>query len=367
MALLTDGVGSFRRLRYGRPFLLAGLAAVICFVLSGCASMTSPVVEGIPVRNLPEELLTRPKDNAHTIPLDLLGQPPPDVYRLAPEDVLGIYIEGVLQDGVKGFGAPVNIGPLVQQRDVRRLAPTMGYPVQVRPDGTIRLPMINPFKVQGLSLPEVEDAIRNIYLKKKLLPEGRDRVVVTMMHPRLAHVVVLRQEAGFTTLALQVGPAGGKQNTGHIVDLPAYENDVLHAMAQTGGMPGLDDYNAIIIFRNSFGSDRDRAALLEKLRSLPVGADPCVTLGNGAQAVRIPLRRRPGEPLGFGPQDVLLHTGDVVFIERTIRICSTRAACSPLGSSSCRAITISMCSRPSRGYAVPSSTGLMAPTISPAS
>src|SRR5262249_39571156 len=34
------------------------------------------------------------------------------------------------------------------------------------------------------------------------------------------------------------------------------------------------------------------------------------------QVVRIPLRTRPGEPLPFGPEDVVLHTGDVVYLER---------------------------------------------------
>jgi hypothetical protein len=64
------------------------------------------------------------------------------------------------------------------------------------------------------------------------------------------------------------------------------------------------------------GSDeRDRAALLEKLRAVPPGSNACAVLGNGAEAVRIPLRRRPGEELPFGPQDVILQTGDVVFVE----------------------------------------------------
>ncbi len=117
-----------------------------------------------------------------------------------------------------------------------------------------------------------------------MLPEGRDRILVTLMHPRQTHIVVLRQESGNITLGPGGGLAGGKRSTGHVVDLPAYENDVLHAIGQTGGMPGLDAYNEIIIFRNTFGSDRDRAALLEKLHAMPPGGHPCATLGNGAQA-----------------------------------------------------------------------------------
>jgi hypothetical protein len=157
--------------------------------------------------------------------------------------------------------------------------------------------------------------IRNVYIKNKLLPEGRDRIVITLMHPRQTHVVVLRQESGNITLGPEGGLAGGKRSTGHVVNLPAYENDVLHAISETGGLPGLDAYNEVIVFRNSNGGDGDRTALIEKLRSIPRGGNPCVALDNGAQAVRIPLRRHPGETLPFGPNDVLLRNGDVVFIE----------------------------------------------------
>lgn len=303
--------------RQCRKSCAAGLAMVICFILSGCAAVTSPVAEGIPVRYLPEELFAKPKDDARTIPLDLLGQHRPDDYRLAPQDIMGIWIEGVLQDSSKEKPsiAIVNVAPLVRVSDTRRLPPAIGYPVPVRPDGTIRLPMVDPIKVQGLSLSEAEDAIRAIYSKNKLLPEGRDRIVVTLMYPRQVHVVVLRQESGNITVGSAGGLAGGKRGTGHIVDLPAYENDVLHAISQTGGMPGLDAYNEIIVFRNSFSDDRDRAVLLEKLRALPPGQNPSGALGNSAQAVWIPLRRRPGEALTFGPEDVILRNGDVVFVE----------------------------------------------------
>src|SRR5260370_37925416 len=37
--------------------------------------------------------------------------------------------------------------------------------------------------------------------------------------------------------------------------------------------------------------------------------------GLGGQVIRIPLRLRPGEELPFKPEDVILHTGDIVFIE----------------------------------------------------
>ncbi len=35
----------------------------------------------------------------------------------------------------------------------------------------------------------------------------------------------------------------------------------------------------------------------------------------GVQSIRIPLRLRPGEPIPFRPEDVILNSGDIVFIE----------------------------------------------------
>ena len=40
-----------------------------------------------------------------------------------------------------------------------------------------------------------------------------------------------------------------ERGTGHLVALPAYENDVLSALARTGGLPGLDAVNEVVIER----------------------------------------------------------------------------------------------------------------------
>jgi hypothetical protein len=44
-----------------------------------------------------------------------------------------------------------------------------------------------------------------------------------------------------------------KRGTGKLVKLPAGENDVLHALAETGGLPGLDARNEIVIVRRRKG------------------------------------------------------------------------------------------------------------------
>src|SRR2546423_787253 len=86
--------------RKGRHCMHLLLAIFLCGAVTGCASLTNPVANGIPVRLLPPELLGEPKGAMESIPLTSLRQPPPDAYRFAPEDVLGIWIEGIL--GEKG-------------------------------------------------------------------------------------------------------------------------------------------------------------------------------------------------------------------------------------------------------------------------
>jgi hypothetical protein len=283
--------------------------------LAGCAALTNPLVESVPVRRLPPELLGHSKEGEFTIPLTLLGQPRSDAYRVAPGDVLGIWIEGVT--GERTVGPPIHIAPQVQSADQRRFPPAAGYPVTVRADGTMVLPQVEPMKVQGLTLEQVEDKIREEYtVKKRILQPGAERLIVTLLQPRHYQVLVFRQEAnlfqpnvnGFTITS-------SKRGTGHVLELPAGENDVAHAVARTGGLPGLDACNEIIIFRSCFRGELERGQVLHQLEtshsaSPPLGLD-CLS----KEVTRIPLRWFKGEPPPFRAEDVVLNDGDVVFIE----------------------------------------------------
>jgi hypothetical protein len=224
-----------------------------------------------------------------------------------------VYVEGILGDRTQPL--PLHVAPQVEIAGQRRLPPAVGYPLPVRADGTIAPPLLEPVPVQGLSTTEVEDALRKRYVAKELLKAGTERVIVTVMHPRQYQVVVLRQESG----NIAVGPAGqiagGKRGTGYVVDLPGYENDVLHALAQTGGLPGLDAYNAVIIQRGCFDDEPGRAAVLRALEAAPNGCGPQGLALPCRETFRIPLRGPCGKNVPFQPEDVLLHTGDVVFLE----------------------------------------------------
>jgi protein involved in polysaccharide export with SLBB domain len=285
-------------------------AALLCSVLSGCAAVSNPVADAIPVRQLPEEVLGRRKEEERTIPLPLLRQKPPDAYHLAAGDVLGVWIEGVLGD--KATPPPLHVGELGGH------PPAFGYPFPIREDGTLPLPLIAPVKVDGLTLSEAQEAIIKAYtVDKKILVAGRERIVVTLMRPRTYHVLVVRQDTGAIALGAPTSTTGGligqtKRGTGQVIDLPAYENDVLNALTRTGGLPGLDAANEVIIQRGSY---MDFANPEELQRCLD--QNPGLRGGDGSAStwIRIPLRQRPGEPPPFKPEDVVLRNGDILFIE----------------------------------------------------
>src|SRR5215813_10814036 len=79
----------------------------LCLAPGGCAAVSNPVADGIPVRRLPAEYLSPPKADLKTIPLTLLRQKPPEDYLLDGGDVLGVYIEGVV--GEKNQPPPVRL------------------------------------------------------------------------------------------------------------------------------------------------------------------------------------------------------------------------------------------------------------------
>jgi hypothetical protein len=288
--------------------MLALWAMIACFG-NGCAALTNPVADGVPARRVPPELLEPSKAGEQTILPTLLAQPRPANYRLDTGDVLGVYVDGFLGEQQQP-GIPIHVGPLVQARDQHVIAPSAGYPVPIEEDGGAYLPGVGSVKLRGLSLADAREAIRNAYIEKRLLREDSGRIVVSLMSPRHYQVVILRQEASAFNATLEGPQINSKRGTGFLIDLPAYENDVLHALVQSGGLPGLDAYNEVIICRGGYRPGMDIATLPNVLeaKNLPAGCP-------GGEVIRIPLRAVPGSPLPFGPNDVVLQTGDVVFLE----------------------------------------------------
>lgn len=290
----------FQVARLTRRLLIAG--ALLAGAWSGgCAAVSNPVADAVPVSRLPEEVRGKRKEEEKTIDLQLLRQPQPTVYRLAPGDVLGVFIENVL-------GEPKQAPPVNIPEAGSNIPPSTGFPIPVREDGTIALPFIDPIKVEGRSLPEVQADIIKTYIAKNILKLDNgvllSRVLVSLIKQRQYHILVVRQDSG----GLTVGSAGTlgqtKRGTGYVLNLPAYENDVLNALARTGGMPGLDAQNEVVIERGSMRDFNNKEAVLQH-----------VAQGCAGRTIHIPLRLRPDEPLPFKPEDVVLQNGDIVFIE----------------------------------------------------
>ncbi len=292
-----------RHVRCGRVLLWGALLAAATAV--GCASFSNPTgPDAIPVHRLPPEVFGTSREAARTIPLTLLRQDPPKEYRLDAGDILGVFVEGVL--GERGQVMPL-INFAVYSGYGTPPPPAVGFPIPVQENGTIILPLLDPIDVRGKSVPEMQTIIQNAYQGRGLVAPGA-RIMVTLARQRTYHVTVIRQDAG-TGGALNAGvisSAGGtqissKRGTGYPVDLNAYENDVLNALARTGGLPGLDASNTIII---------QRGGPTEVTPGMPVSAVAAAT-----QQIRIPLRMRPNEPLPFKPEDAILKNGDIIFIE----------------------------------------------------
>jgi protein involved in polysaccharide export with SLBB domain len=268
------------------------LAALAVAGAPGCAALTNPVADGIPVSRLPDEVFGEPREGLEPVPLSRLGQAPPDQYRLAAGDVLGVVAEGVLGER--------NAPPPVHMDREQGGPPALGYPVPVQDDGTVLLPFVPPIEVAGLTLTQAQAKIvKALTVDKEIIKKDVARVLVTLMRPRRYPVLVVREDAG--TAGVPVGPGIGsgigatlvgasRKGTGFTLDLPAYENDVLNALTRSGGLPGTDARNEVVVQR------KPRA-------------------GGRPEVIRIPLRLRAGEPVPFRPEDVVLRAGDTVLVE----------------------------------------------------
>ena len=228
-------------------------AALIPLILAGCGAMHPD--RGVPVQAVSNEFKACPKGQLRPIDLSLLRQTPPREHVVDTGDVLGIYVEGIL--GSKDEVPPVQVSSCDKD-----LPPSTGYPIPVRSDGTIALPLSQPIMVRGLTFRQVEDKLRFVYTQQNpLLKTGQERILVGLQRPRTFRILVLRQEAGNSPAHQGFGANqvshNDKRGVGRAILLPAYRNDVLNALAETGGLPGLDAENAVYIMRRGGGTPSD--------------------------------------------------------------------------------------------------------------
>lgn len=297
---------SYLRLVVSSILLGVGLLA-----MGGCASFTNPTLNALTVNRLPPEVLGDSREVEQTIPDKFLKANKQDPYLLSPNDVLGIFIKNVTGDDK-------SLPPVVAFPD-SRLPPSIGFPFVIREDGTVSIPFaLEPIKVAGLSLTEAEKEIRRKFVDEwQILKPETASIIVTLQRQHTNTIYVLRQDSG----AVSFGSGSlnnTKRGTGVVLDLPFNESDVLTALTKTGGLPGLDAKNEVLIFRGAYKPDRDGKAVMPNLKTIKGGLTVLTRTNEGKpglEVIRIPLRLRPGTVVPFTPDDVRLNDGDAVFIE----------------------------------------------------
>ena len=327
----------------------ACLAGVAAAGATGCQAFHP--LEGVPAVELSDAFRTPVRSPRQVIDLSLLGQPRPHVYRVDTGDVLGVYINTIT--GAEGIDAP----PTLSETTLN-LVPGIGTPFLVGRDGTIQVPELGPVFVRGMSFAEVADRLRALAKQASIGPDDDPdeiedpKVVVNILRERTISVVVFRDELGpdgaTDNNTVGIGGARFDEPTGQIVELNAYENDVLHALAASGGPPNLEGATTITVTRAGglkllgcgpngcgplppalggapglFGGDQFGGPLGGHLggaiggHSMVPGAAPVLAAPptiHGPQVVKIPLRLLPGQAPGFCPADVLLRDGDAVYV-----------------------------------------------------
>lgn len=273
--------------------------------MSGCTSFLGTT--GIPASRVPRGLLeAERKNDFEDISMLRLRQDPPEFYAIGPGDVIGFYARNLFQND--------NELPPVHYPEDSSQPPAVGVPVPVREDGTLSLPFIEPILIEGLSLVEATELVRRAYTASDAEPilQEDSQISLTMIRRRTVKVLVVREESG--------GAADiTKRGTGHVVDLPAYENDVLHALSETGGLPGLDAKNEVLIYRGLFEDGLNYEQIInQSAQDACKNQDACFCdespKPDPPNLTRIPLRYNPITPPTFTQEDILLSEGDIVVI-----------------------------------------------------
>lgn len=305
------------------------LCGIILFAASGCTALTQPI-NGIPSNRLPAQFFTQEKSSLVPIDISLLASEKPRQYTLGPGDVLGITIDSILpfyEPGEVPEPPPVHFP---EAEDT--LPPSTGFPITVLEDGTISLPLLEPLDVEGLTQDQTRDLIRKAYIDSKILTETEQRKVspvVTVIKKRQVNVVVIRQDVGSNIANNQLlqqvnrsgrGVVGGDFNAeGTVVKLDAFENDILHALTETGGLPGVSAKNEIKILRSTAADKAARRAFMQQYQQVVAShCDPCSCpppMPEDPTVLRIPLRLPPGVLPTVTTEDVVLEEGDIVLIE----------------------------------------------------
>ena len=291
-------------IRNARQLLMTALL-IGATTLTGCQTTRIQEEDLIPARDVLNASCCKP-DNETQINFLTLRQSQPDEYVLDKGDTMGVYIQGITGD--KDAPPPVHF-PEDPSND-----PALGYPVPIRDDGFISLPLVAPIRVTGLTLGQAETRIRQAYTeKKKILLEGSDKIIVTLIKKRTYNVLVIREDIsdGRNQTLRRNDIFVGDQNQSETfsIELPAYENDILHALSETGGMPGESAENEILVLRGGMNSNPGSIVQsVDQFNQEPQTLDE-------ANSIRIPIKGDPQTFPTLSQADITLQDGDVLYIK----------------------------------------------------
>ncbi len=283
----------------------------------GCITFTR---HAIPAYRLPDQFQAPSRSAMEPINFAMLAQTTPPEFLLAPGDLVAVSVAGIIPPNATELPPPIAVNFLNREYyppGGQLNAPAFGLPLAIKSDGTITMPLIEPIKVEGMTLAQAAEAIRKAYRQKEVVKEGKDQVNFSLLRSRVNRIMVLREDASLE--AIQVIRKGEtpvhKRGSGEVIDLPVYESDVLHALTASGGLPGIDAYNEVWILRKTTLAQGDAEVVKARMEAGEKPEDIVRAIPAHLQAIRIPLKLCCGEAVPFGPNDVMLQDGDIVYIE----------------------------------------------------
>jgi protein involved in polysaccharide export with SLBB domain len=298
---------------------------LVCGVAGGCMSI--PNSETVSPKYFKNKSQGAVRSEMEQINFVKLRMDKPAEELLGPNDVLGIYIAGIT--GNPEDAPPIhNIGSATDR-------PASGYPYVVRSDGTLSLPMLTePIYVEGMTLIQAEEAIRSAYTLKREIVRPDANISVSLIKPRTYHVTVIREDVTGEDQRYSSSGGGGAnkgasymggiaRGTAKTLELPAYRNDILEALSLTGGLPGLNAKNEVVILRKAYSDEfsgkdymNDNGYAMSEVERRYNETGQINNLNEDLGVLRIPLRVAPGEqPPQLTSEDVTLYDGDVVYIQ----------------------------------------------------
>lgn len=286
---------------------MAKLALILCGVAVVASNGCSFYLHSIPAHMAHPSARRPPEEKLERVNLKTLQLPKGEPYRLQAGDAVSVNSQGLFPDPVRESPVPT----VLPTASRPRLRPATGYPFVVSADGTLRLPGILPVEVAGQTIDEAEKSVRRGF-KGILKPQD---VVVSLLLPRTKSVLVVREDAVFDGSATQVAIAetAGTRNRGKVFDLQLEpdESDVLTAMIRSGGLPGLDAENELIVLRRRFETDDEKDKLLRRLENSADAGETAAKDDSITEVIplRIPVGSQPG------PHNIALRPGDILLIE----------------------------------------------------